>query len=263
MRANVIEIDALNIAYGAVKALDGLNLEISEGNIFGLIGPNGAGKTTTINCLSDLLYPDAGSIRIFGNELSENGISIKKRMGILYENTEDLFLYLTGEEFMEFTGEVYNLNKKEISRRMNILFEYLELDPYRFMLIDEYSKGTKKKIALAAILLHNPDLIIMDEPFDGLDTITVVKLKKLLKILKGKNKTVLITSHILSYIEDLTDEVAIINNGKIVFQSKTEDIRSKFKNEVGAEAFNSLEEIFLDVVKSSDDVDKSNMLSWL
>lgn len=262
MQLNTLEIDSIEIAFGDLKALDELSMNVRQGCIFGLIGPNGAGKTTTINCITDLLDIDSGSIKIFGKDLNDDGLFIKKKMGTLYENTDDLFQYLTGEEYLEFTGEVYGLDKNTISERSSILLDYLELDAYRFMLIDEYSKGMRKKISLASILLHNPDFIILDEPFDGLDTLTVVKLKQLLKKLKGKGKTVLITSHILSYIEDLTDEVAIINKGKVVYQSKTSELRTQVKNAVTNETYESLEEIFMDLTKAGKEENIDN-LNWL
>ena len=262
MQLNVLDIESLEVSFGVLKALDNLNLQVPQGCIFGLIGPNGAGKTTTINCITDLLDYDQGKINIFGKDLSTEGLAIKKKMGTLYENTEDLFQYLTGEEYLQFTGEIFGLDKNTIIERSNVLFGYLELDSYRFMLIDEYSKGMKKKIALASILLHNPDLIILDEPFDGLDALTVVKLKNLLKKLKEKERTVLVTSHILSYIEDLTDEVAIINKGKIVFQSKTSELRTKVKNAVTNETYKSLEEIFIDLTNTRVE-NKIESLNWI
>ena len=262
MQLNTVEIDSAEIAFGDLKALNGLNLSVPQGSIFGLIGPNGAGKTTTINCITDLLDIDAGTIKIFGKDLNDHGLFIKRKMGALYENTDDLFLYLTGEEYLQFTGEVYGLDKNTITERSNLLLEYWELNSYRYMLINEYSKGMRKKISLASILLHNPDLIIMDEPFDGLDALSVNKLKQLIKRLREKGKTVLITSHILSYIEDLTDEVAILHKGKVVFQSPTSEMRTKAKNELSNEKYNSLEEIFLDLTSTNKNGNQEG-LYWL
>lgn len=262
MLVNILEVNSIEINFGDFKALDKMNFAVPKGCIFGLIGPNGAGKTTTINCIANLLDTDEGSIKIFGEVLEEESIEIKKRMGILFENADDLFIYLKGEEHLQFVGEIYGIDKKTINERIDKLFDYFEMNSHRFMLIDEYSKGMRKKIALASILLHNPDLIILDEPFDGLDVLTVVKLKKLLKNLKEKGKTILITSHILSYIEDLTDEVAIINKGKIAFQSPTADLRKKIKDEVSKETYQSLEEIFVDIVSGKEN-SKDKILSWL
>ena len=182
-------------------------------------------------------------------------------MGILFENADDLFVHLKGEEHLRFVGEVYGLDKNTIKKRIDDLFNYFEIESHRHMLIESYSKGIKKKIALASILLHNPQFIILDEPFDGLDALTVVKIKNLIKISKKSGKTILITSHILSYIEDISDEAAIINNGKIVYQSATKDIRHKIKNEITEETYQSLEEIFIDLTIEKEEQGKT--LSWL
>lgn len=258
---NAIKITSLNKSFGHQVVLDNLNLKIEKGKVFGLIGPNGAGKTTTINCIADLLNFDSGKIEVFGQDLILNGVEVKKRFGILFENTESLFEYLKGEEQLQFVGQIYGLSRTEIETRMIELLEYFDLEIFRWKSISEYSKGMRKKLALASILLYNPDLIILDEPFDGLDTLTIIKLKKLLKHLKGKGKTVLITSHILSYIEDVTDEVAILNKGRIVYQSETKDIRSKVKNELTQETYQSLEEIFIDLTERKEENEKT--LSWL
>jgi len=258
---SILSIKNLSKSFGDKRVIDDLSLSIGQGKIFGLLGPNGAGKTTTINCIVDLLDYDKGEITIFDKDLKKEAIYIKKRIGILFENNDDLFIHLKGEEHLQFVGEIYGLKKAEIKRRIDELLNYFELNDDRYKLIEEYSKGMKKKLAIASILLHNPDFIILDEPFDGLDTLTVIKVKKLIKASKEKGKTVLITSHILSYIEDIADEVAIINKGKKVFQASTKYIRSKVKNELTRETYQSLEEIFLDLTTEKEDQEKT--LSWL
>jgi len=258
---NILSIQTLTKYFGDNRVIDNLNLSIEQGKIFGLIGPNGVGKTTTINCIADLLDYDEGEIKIFDKFLKKEAVYIKKKIGILFENNEDLFIHLKGEEHLQFIGEIYGLKKAEIKRRIDELFDYFELNDSKYKLIEEYSKGMRKKIAFASILLHDPEFIILDEPFDGLDTLTVIKVKKIIKTLKEKGKTILITSHILSYIEDLADEVAIINKGKIVYQAATKDIRNKIKNELTKETYRSLEEIFIDLTTEKKDEEKS--LSWL
>ncbi len=258
---NVLELENVVKTFGSRRVLDDLTFNISSGIIFGLIGPNGAGKSTTLNCITDLLNPNSGTIKIFGKELREDEIEIKKRLGILYENTDDLFIHLKGEEHLQFVGELYGIDKEKIHKRIDELFDYFEIEAHRQMLIEKYSKGMQKKIALASILLYDPDLIILDEPFESLDVLTVIKVKKLLKQLREKGKTILVTSHILSYIEDLSDEVAIINKGKIVYQSETKDIRNKIKNEITKETYQSLEEIFLELTQQNQIEDKT--LSWI
>jgi len=242
---NVLNIYSLTKSFGDKKVIGNITLSIEQGEIFALIGPNGAGKTTMINCTADLLDYNEGKITIFNKCLKKEPTYIKKRMGVLFENNSALFVHLKGEEHLQFVGEIYGLGKEEIKIRVEELLDFFELNDHRYKLIEEYSKGMKKKIAFASILLHNPEFVILDEPFDSLDALTVIKVKKLIKSLKEKGKTVLITSHILSYIDDIADEVAIMNKGEIVYQAETKDIRNKIKNEVTKETYQSLEEIFL------------------
>ena len=183
---NILSIQTLTKYFGDNRVIDNLTLSIEQGEIFGLIGPNGAGKTTTINCIADLLDYDEGEIKIFDKFLKKEAVYIKKKIGILFENNDDLFIHLKGEEHLQFIGEIYGLKKAEIRKRMDELFDYFELNDSKYKLIEEYSKGMKKKLAMASILLHDPEFIILDEPFDGLDTLTVIKVKKLIKSLKEK-----------------------------------------------------------------------------
>jgi ABC-2 type transport system ATP-binding protein len=257
---NILSIKNLTKSFGDKKIINNLSFAIEQGKILGLVGPNGVGKTTIINCIVDLLDFEEGEIKIFMSNMKSDTISIKKRMGILFENNDDLFLKLKGEEHLQFVGEIYGLKSAAIEKRINELFNFFELNDDRNKIMEEYSKGMRKKIAFASVLLHDPEFIILDEPFDGLDTLTIIKIKKLLKQLKEKGKTILITSHILSYIEDLADEVAIINKGKIVFRSETKLIRSKIKNEITQETYKSLEEIFIDLTTEKEE---EETLSWL
>ena len=262
MSMNQLTINSLTKKFGDLKALDGLSFAVPKGRIFGLIGPNGAGKTTTIRCITGLLNIDGGNIKIFGKDIEKDSIEIRRKIGVLFENMDDLFVYLKGQEHLEFVGQVYGLPKKTIAQRIDDLFEYFEMESHRNILIDDYSKGMKKKIALASILLHNPDFIILDEPFEGLDTITIVKVKNLLKQLKRQERTILITSHILSYIEDLCDDVAIIHKGKIIYQNTTDKIRENFKKQISKTAnLSALEEIFLNYVDKQNEHTKT--LGWL
>jgi ABC-2 type transport system ATP-binding protein len=248
--------------YGDFKALDGLSFKIEKEKIFGFIGPNGAGKTTSINCMSGLLDIDSGTIEVFGKNLKTNSIYVKKNIGVLFENMNDLYAYLTGQEHLEFVGQVYNMPNEIIFKRIDSLFQFFEMESHRHILIDDYSKGIKKKLALASILLHNPNLIILDEPFEGLDTITIIKMKNLLTKLKHLGRTIFISSHLLYYLEDLCDEVAIIHKGKIIYQNKIEKIKTEFKNHAYKNMRGSeLEEIFLKTLNNKSQYLET--LDWL
>ncbi len=227
-----IEIESLSVNYGNIKAVNNLNLQIPKGIILGMVGPNGAGKTTTIKCLTNLIDKYTGNIKIFSKSLKSNSLDIKKRMGVLYENTEELFLYLKGKEHLEVVGELYELEEKEKNIRIEELIEIFELTNHQNVLINHYSKGLKKRIAIAAVLLHNPEIYIFDEPFSGLDIRYINLMKKIMKKLKDKGKTVIISTHILSYIEELCDEIAIIDKGSIIQHGQTDNIRELIKNKI-------------------------------
>ncbi len=258
---SILEIKNLSKSFDKEKVINHLNLSIEPGIIFGLVGPNGAGKSTTIDCIMDILNFEEGQITVFERDSRKGALYIKKKSALFLENNDDLFIHLTGTEHLQFVGELYGLDRVEIKKRIEILVEYFDLLDMQHKLIRTYSKGTKKKLSLASILIHNPDFIILDEPFDGLDSITVIKLKKLIKILKEKGKTLLVTSHILSYIEDIADEVAIINKGEIIFQSETKNIRNKIKNKMTQQTYASLEDIFVDLLKNDEKAEQE--LYWL
>ncbi len=244
------------------NVIDDISFFVEKGKIFGLLGGNGAGKTTIINCIADLHNIDSGAIEVFEKDLCKETIEIKKKIGFLFENTESLFDYLKGEEQLEFVADVYQLPRKVRKERIEESLSFWGLEDAGSKLIAKYSKGMRKRLAMASTLIHNPDLIVLDEPFDGLDATTNIKVKKIIKQLKVKGKTILVTSHVLSFIEDLADEVAIINKGKIVYQSATKDIRNKIKNELTRETYNSLEEIFIDLTVEEEEK-SNNTLSWL
>jgi len=258
----MIRINSLKKRFGDNISIDNVSLSIPEGSIFGIVGTNGAGKTTMLKCISGIIPFDSGTIHVFGKSVTDMNNSVKSRIGVVYENYDNMFSYLSGQEQLEFVGEIYGLERKTMLKAINDLLSYFDMAEYRHNLIDEYSKGMKKKIAIASVLLQNPDLIILDEPFEGLDSITLFKLKKLLDILKTKGKTIIIISHFLAYIEDLCDEVIIMNKGEIIFQSKTEDIANRIKNEISKETYLSLEEIFINLTEDENEQRKLDNILW-
>ncbi len=256
----MIEISGLTKRYDRLLALENLTLAISERCIFGFVGPNGAGKSTTLNILTGIILPTDGVVKILGYDLKKDSAEIKKRIGVIPEVLA-LFDGLTGEEHLTFVGKVYGVEKSILEGRIKEILDYFDLISAKDRLIDTYSKGMKKKIAFSAAIIHNPKLLFLDEPFENVDPISRKKMKDVLKKMKDNGATVFITSHALAEVEDFCDEVAIINKGKIVYQSETKDIRSKIKNEITKETYQSLEEIFLDLTQQNQTEEKT--LSWL
>ncbi|HET7295234.1 MAG TPA: ABC transporter ATP-binding protein, partial [Vicinamibacteria bacterium] len=236
-------------------AVDGVTFRVARGRFFGFLGPNGAGKSTTMKMLTGLLRPTAGDGVIEGIRLSEDLLAVKALIGIL---PEELPLYerLTGEEYLHFAGRMYNLPRAEVRRRTDELLEFLSLQDDRRKLLVDYSQGMKKKAALAAALIHNPRVLFLDEPLNGIDPISGRIVTDLLKRLASKGVTLFFTSHVLDVVERLCDEVAVIDKGRLVAQGSLDEIRSQ--REVGRDA--SLEDVFLKLVAA--DVERRD-LSWL
>lgn len=256
----VIEIKNMNKSYRNVRALTELDLNVSKGTITGFVGSNGAGKSTTINILANTIKKDSGSVKILNEEIKAGDWKYKKRVGFVLEKPKYLE-YLSGKEFLEFAGTMQKIPYDILPQRVDELLTVFELDEKKDKLIKTYSKGMRQKISLSSALLNNPQLLILDEPFEGIDPISRRKAKNILKKIKDTGKTILISSHILLEIEDFCDEIAIIDKGKVVYQSATKDIRSKIKNQVTNETYESLEDIFLDLTKTDSDGDSD--LSWI
>jgi len=256
---NAIEIINFMKQYRNGKiAVEDLNLSIPTGSFFGFLGPNGAGKTTTVNYIAGLIRKSRGMLKLFGEAITEDEYEYKRRIGVVLE--KPLYLdRLTGEEYIHFVGRMYGLNNKVLKKRANELFDMFELEDSKSRQIKSYSAGMKKKISLSAALIHDPDLLILDEPFEGIDVITSKIIKEILNRIIEKGCTILLTSHMLEVVEKLCDRVAIINKGKIVFVSESNKIRDLFENDEMAERDVNLEDIFLNVVGSK----KRGKLSWL
>lgn len=258
----MIEIKELTKSYNSLLALDKLTLSVRSGSIFGFVGPNGAGKSTTLNILTGMVLPKSGNVRVLDYDMEKDPVEIRKRIGVIPE-IPALFDGLTGEEHLTFVGKVYGLKDEVLKSRIKELLEYFDLREAKDRLINTFSQGMRKKIAFASAIIHFPKVLLLDEPFENVDPVMRKKMKEVLKLMRDNGAAVLITSHSLIEVEDLCDEVGIINKGKLVFTSRTQDIRNKIKDEISKETYNSLEEIFLDVVKSSEDADKLKVLSWL
>lgn len=233
-----IEIRGLRKVYGAKAAVDGLTLTVERGCFFGFLGPNGAGKTTTIRMLMGLAPPTEGRIRILGREMPDEALEIKARIGLVPDESL-LFDHLTGLEFVEFVGRMYGLGRELSKRRAGELMELFELDTAGRKVIAEYSKGMRKRVAMAAALIHRPELFLLDEPFEGVDAVGARLMKDILLEQVRQGATIFLTSHVLEVVERLCDRVAIIHQGRLIVEGSMEDLRA------GEE---TLEDLFVRVV---------------
>jgi len=239
----------LRKSYGDQAAVDGVDLEVPRGSFFGFLGPNGAGKSTTIRMLTGLIPPDSGSIEILGFRLPDDALEIKRRIGLVPDESL-LFDRLTGLEFLEFVGRMYGLDRAVAAERARGLMDLFQLEADRKM-IAEYSKGMRKRVAMAASLIHHPDLFLMDEPFEGVDAVGARLMKDILNDQVRRGATIFLTSHVLEVVERLCDRVAIIDHGRIVNSGTLEELRG------GGE---SLEDAFVRIVGA---VGVPGHLDWL
>ncbi|HYG80635.1 MAG TPA: ABC transporter ATP-binding protein, partial [Pyrinomonadaceae bacterium] len=241
------------------------NLRVGRGQFFGFLGPNGAGKSTTIKMLTGLLAPTSGRVRVLGRELAAEPLEVKRRIGVVPEDL-NLFERLTGAEMLTFTGRMYGLQKSEIAERAAELLALMELDAEPRKLVVEYSHGMKKKLSLACSLIHRPEILFLDEPFEGVDAIASRTLKNLLSRLTARGLTVFLTSHVLEIVERLCTDIAIISQGRLVAAGSMNELRRGIEVEGDGEGARrgplSLEDYFLHVVggarQTGDDV-----LQWL
>jgi ABC-2 type transport system ATP-binding protein len=245
-----VSVRNLRKVYGNKAAVDGLNLEVPRGCFFGFLGPNGAGKSTTIRMLTGLIPPTSGEIELLGMKMPDHEIEIKKRVGLVPDESL-LFDRLTGAEFLEFVGRMYGLARAVARERARALMELFELDENRRKLIAEYSKGMRKRVAMAASLIHHPELFLMDEPFEGVDAVGARLMKDILLDQVRQGATIFLTSHVLEVVERLCDRVAIIHSGKIVTEGALKDLRG------GSE---TLEDVFVRVVGAEREFER---LDWL
>jgi ABC-2 type transport system ATP-binding protein len=249
MSTPAILVRGLRKLYGSKAAVEGVDLEVPRGSFFGFLGPNGAGKSTTIRILTGLIPADAGTIEILGLPLDKDATEIKRRIGLVPDESL-LFDRLTGAEFLEFVGRMYGLARPVAIERARGLLELLELANDR-KTIAEYSKGMRKRVAMAASLIHHPELFLMDEPFEGVDAVGARLMKDILLDQVRRGATVFLTSHVLEVVERLCDRIAIINNGTIVSAGTLEELRA------GGE---SLEDAFVRVLGAERQLER---LDWL
>ncbi len=244
---HVVETRGLRRCFGDFTAVDGIDLAVPAGSLHGFLGPNGAGKSTTIKCLTGLLKPTAGEIRILGLDPSVDPVAVKKQVGVVPEDLA-LFDRLSGLETLVFAGRIHGLSKATIRERAKQLLELMDLEAAAGSLVADYSHGMKKKLSLATALLPGPRLLFLDEPFEGIDVVASRQIKNLLQGFVKRGGTVFLTSHVLEIVERLADHVAVINKGRIVGQGTLDELRSSS----GSDS-QTLEQLFLQLVGAEDE----------
>lgn len=263
--APAVETFELVRRFGDFTAVDGVNLRVERGQFFGFLGPNGAGKSTTIKMLTGLLEPTAGRVRVLGRDLAAQPSEVKRRIGVVPEDL-NLFERLTGAEMLTFTGRMYGLTREETRERARELLALMELDGEPKKLVVEYSHGMKKKLSLACALIHRPEMLFLDEPFEGVDALASRTLKDLLLKLTARGITVFLTSHVLEIIERLCTHIAIITAGRLVVEGALDDLRrgiavGEGDGEDGGSPV-SLEDYFIHVIGGARPAGE-DVLPWL
>ncbi|MEP6713940.1 MAG: ABC transporter ATP-binding protein [Terriglobia bacterium] len=248
--APAIAVRDLRKVYDSKAAVDGLNLTVPRGSFFGFLGPNGAGKSTTIRMLTGLIPATSGSIELLGMPMPGQELAIKQRIGLVPDESL-LFDRLTGAEFLEFVGRMYSLERTLARQRADELLELFQLSGERRKIIASYSKGMRKRVAMAASLIHKPELFLMDEPFEGVDAVGARLMKDILVDQVRNGATIFLTSHVLEVVERLCDHAAIINAGKIVAEGSMDELRSGSR---------TLEDVFVQTVGADHHYER---LEWL
>jgi ABC-2 type transport system ATP-binding protein len=250
-----VSIQSLSRVFGPKIAVNNLNLNVRRGEFFGFLGPNGAGKSTTIKMLVGQMRPSQGTAYVSGIDVWSEPLRARALMGVLPEQL-NLYERLSGREFLRLAGSLYNVPRNEIRQRTERLLEVLALGPDSTKLIVDYSVGMRKKIALAAALIHRPDVLFLDEPFEGVDPVSSRIIRNILQDLTKSGTTIFFSSHIMEVVERLCTRVGIINQGLLVAEGTLNDLRQRASG--GGDA--SLEDVFLQVVGA--DTDRGS-LSWL
>jgi len=255
---------ALTRRFGSFTAVDDLSFQVAPGQFFGFLGPNGAGKSTTIKMLTGLLEPTAGTIEILGQTFTASALDLKRQIGVVPEGMA-LLGRLTASEYLRFVGRMYGLDRDTTNLRTLELLDFMQLANEPKKLITDFSHGMQKKLALAAAVIHGPNVLFLDEPFEGVDAIAAGTLKSMLQGMINRGSTIFLTSHVLEIVERLCSHVAIIHKGKLVANGSLDALRAGVASTLlgtEREEHLTLEEIFLNTV-GAENPEAAQELSWL
>jgi ABC-2 type transport system ATP-binding protein len=243
----LIEISNLSKSYGDKQAVKNVSLNVTGGEVFGFLGPNGAGKTTTIKMIVGLLKPSAGSVKVAGFDIQAQPMSAKAACGYV-PDTPNLYAKLSGRELLRFVADLYNLERVQAARRAEELLGMLDLTAAADDTLDSYSHGMQQKASLAAALMHDPKVLVLDEPTVGLDPKSARLIKDLLRQLADRGAAVFLSTHILEIAERMCDRIGIINKGELVAAGSMKELRA-----LGKSGESSLEDIFLGLTGGADE----------
>jgi ABC-2 type transport system ATP-binding protein len=255
-----IRTENLTRQFGKLVAVDRLNLAVPRGTIFGFLGPNGAGKSTTINMLVGLLPPSAGTAEVAGSSILDAPLEVKQHIGVVPEGL-NLYERLTVTEQVELAARLHGLGKTELRQRLPSLLELLDLQDSANKMILDYSAGMRKKTALACALIHVPEVLFLDEPFESVDPVSTRAIKNVLRdMVSQRGTTVFFSTHVMELAERFCDQVGIINRGQLVATGSIDELRAR--TGLGEEA--PLEDVFLRIVRADVAVEQDEaLLGWL
>ncbi|MBL4575307.1 MAG: ABC transporter ATP-binding protein [Opitutaceae bacterium] len=225
---NITKDYSLKLRGLKLRAVDGLSLEIPQGEIFGLLGPNGSGKSTTLKILLGLIKPTMGEVMVFNSRCSD--VASRSRIGYLPESP-NFYTYLTGEELVSFYAGICGVSQNKIKESVSAVISLVGLEEASDRRVGTYSKGMLQRIGLAQALVHDPDLIILDEPMAGVDPLGAIKITKVILKLKERGKTVLLCTHLLAHVEEICDRIAILDKGKLILEGSVESLLRETKEE--------------------------------
>ena len=250
----IVQVKGLRKIYGATVAVEDVSFEVRQGEIFGMVGPNGAGKTTTIKMIVGLLKPTTGVVRVGGFDVQAQPIQAKSMTGYVPDEP-NLYAKLTGRELLRFVGNLYQMDRKQVDRRLEELLRLFDLLQAADDTIDSYSHGMQQKTSLAAALMHDPKVLVLDEPTVGLDPRSARLIKDILKQMAERGAAIFLSTHILEIAERMCDRIGIINQGRLIAAGSMDDLRRMSQGET------SLEDIFLNLTGGAEYSEIAEVLS--
>lgn len=240
----MLEVNHLTKRYRGIASIEDINFRIQPGEIVGYLGPNGSGKSTTVKIITGLLQPNEGSVLFEGRDIREDMVRFRSSLGYVPEEAH-VYTYLSGLEYLQLVGRLRGLEEQIIERKANQMLKLLSLESWRYSPISFYSKGMKQRVLIAAALMHNPKLLIFDEPLSGLDVVSARLFKDLLQELAAEGKAILYISHVLEVVEQVCDRVIVIAKGKILADAPPAELAKVMQ-------LSSLQDVFAQLVQQDD-----------